>query len=137
MLRGKLIQRCSKGLEDFIPVQDIKITEKGLVEDAEKTAINPFFLFPGLGNLGVGKCHCMLFHFHCFVSLMHFGIASHQHDLIKISPLLRHRFGIDANKRLQFENIEVPDVVADVIRYPIKFSFVNLLNGFCLFHVAH
>jgi hypothetical protein len=62
--------------------------KKVLVENAIETVFDVFQVFTIVGDLWIGEKQGLLLHGDHTVGIVHIDVAYHQHDLVKIPPLV-------------------------------------------------
>ena len=93
-------------------------------------------MFPLIRDMWIGKGQGLLLHLNYPIRKMYFAAAYSEHDLIKIPPFVGHGPGLVAHIRIQFEHVEMADLVADIAGYPVEFPLVEFCKRFKIVHSA-
>jgi len=121
---------ASPGLKDLIMLELAKLVEEMGIENTIDPLADPVQVLPFIGDLWVGKAKCLFLHFHDPVCIMNLAVPFHQHDLVKIPSPVGNPGGLPLHIGFQSENIEMPDLLAEVFRDHVKLESVKFLQGF-------
>lgn len=90
----------------------------------------------GIGNIGVEEDQGGAGYFQAFVGIMVGMVPAEQGHLVEVAATILHRGFAGTCTVFQPEHVEMPDILFQVVRQPVEFLPVEILDGLRFCHNA-